>query len=115
MLSHTSAGTLQVEPVLINLKAGEAIECTAGAIWATLDAGHDTPDAIDELLYPGDLLLSSQRRTYCLSSLRRQPASYRVLVATQSFHKRFESLPRLQGAAYTLFKAAMGQPEGALA
>lgn len=115
MHSHTSASTLQTEPVLIHLKAGEALECMAGAIWATLDAGRDTSDAIDELLYPGDLLLSSQRRTYCLSSLRRQPASYRVLVATQWFDKRFEGLPRLQGSTYTLFKAAMGQPEGALA
>ena len=115
MLSINSARTLQVEPVLINLQAGEALECTAGAIWATLDAGRDTPDAIDELLYPGDVLLSSQRRTYCLSSLRRQPASYRVLDPTQSLRKRFESLPRFHGSAYTLFKAAMGQPEGALA
>lgn len=115
MLSHTSARTLQVEPVLINLKAGEALECTAGAIWATLDAGRDSPDAIDELLYPGDVLLSSQRRTYCLSSLHRQPASYRVLGSNQSLRRRFERLPRMHGAAYTLFKAAMGQPEGALA
>ena len=115
MLSHTSARTLQVEPILINLKAGEALECTDGAIWATLDAGSDTPDAIDELLYPGDLLLSSQPRTYCLSSLRRQPATYRVIPVTQACDGRLGHLPRLQGSGYTLFKAAMGQPEGALA
>jgi hypothetical protein len=111
---NSQTWTLQAESVYINLKAGEALECAEGVLWLTRVVDREEVAPIDELLYPGDLLLSVESQAYCLSNLKRKQARYR-LVRPRNDQDR--SSVKLAGGqpAYTLVKANQGSSQGAFA
>ncbi len=115
MLTSTSVRTLQGEPILINLRAGDALECKSGSIWATLSekGGRSAPE--DEFLNPGDSLVSCSEQTYCVSAMRKSVATFRV-VASPARPSLAQSDRRAPcGDGYTLRKASQVLRAGALA
>lgn len=114
MDSHLQISTLHGSPVVIKLEVEEALECLGGGIWVSLVARKDTDVSSDELLYAGDLLVSSHARTYCLSNLHKTTAYFRVIAREQVRSARERDSPRQFGSCYTIIKGALGAPEGAL-
>jgi hypothetical protein len=110
MLSSNSVRTLQGDPILINLAAGDALECESGSIWATLSTKGERSAPTDEFLYPGDTLISCGARTYCVSNMRKQPATFRIVSARRSRVEEAQGVPC--GNGYTLHKSVRGLATG---
>lgn len=112
MWHHPGITTLRAEPQIINLEPGDAVVCLEGSIWATSTGGHGLRPPTDEVLSAGDSLVSSQHRTYCISTLQRRASTFTIVRSSAQQLSCLRKHPRANVQGYLLVSGDISICEG---
>lgn len=81
------------EPVRVRLRAGDRLRCTAGRLWATIQTRSLAHFVRDEIVGPGQQLVSITDATYFVSSFDPGVAQGEIVVALKGDRKAHAGMP----------------------